>query len=119
MLQESLSEATFAKAFDSLLLLEASIVIADLTERLMTEFFARPEAFDSVEFRAFAKRFARRCTAEQAEAMLAAMSPSIKEIAEGEGAYVLMALFTAKPQLRMETFETQNEHALKLFSTLQ
>ncbi len=117
LLQESLSEATFVGQFESLLLLEASLVISDITERLFGEFFARPEAYDTAPFRAFAKRFARRCSVEQGKALLSAIAPALKEVVEGEGAYVIMALRTNKPELRVEPFETQNEHALKLFST--
>jgi pumilio family protein 6 len=116
---EKVSDGFFSASFECLLLLEAALVIDDVSEGLIDGYFCRPEMYDSADFRAFAKKFARRCSVEQGQTLLAAMSPSIKEIVEGDGAFVIMALHASKPELRIEPFETQNEHALKLFSSFQ
>lgn len=118
-LLESGEEAVFTSLPRATLLLEAALVIPDVTERVLGAFFSRPESYASADFRAFAKKFARRCSLDQGKALLAAVEPSFREIVEGEGAYVFVALRSTKPELRVEPFETQNEHALKLFATLQ
>lgn len=113
-----IEDDVFANANKATMLMEACLWIPEITTALFEQYFAHPRSYESADFRSFAKKFSRRCSIEQAEALIAVIEPSYREIVESEGAYILMALRMAKPQIQIKQFPTENEHALKLFASL-
>lgn len=103
------------------LLLESSLALPLVSEKLLKGPASDLSNYDSSDFRALMKKWARKCTVEQGETFFTEISSIQSKLVESEAAYILAVLVTSKPELKKFVVvdgKSQNEHALALYQKL-
>lgn len=104
------------------LLLEASLALPAVTEKLLKGPASKLETYDSADFRALMKKWARKCSVEQGRQYFAEIDGIIGGLIESEAAYILAVLITSKEELKellpKKYAKSKNEHAVALYQKL-
>lgn len=103
------------------LLLEASLALPVVSEKLLKGPASDISNYDSADFRSLMKKWARKCSVEQAQLFLTETASILPKLVESEAAYILSVLVTSKPELKSlipRDPKTKNEHALALYQKL-
>ncbi len=114
-------EAMLSDVSKHQLLLEASLALPVVSEKLLKGPACDLDNYDSVEFRALMKKWARKCSADQGRTLLTETASLLPKLVESEAAYILSVLVTSKPDLKTLIPldpKTKNEHALALYQKL-
>lgn len=104
------------------LLLECALLLPTVGEKFINEAAGDLGLYEDFSFRALMKKWTRKCSAEQAEKWLTSVAPVMNNLICSEAAYILMALFAAKPELKSmlpeRDAECRNEHAMALYEKI-
>lgn len=103
------------------LLLEASLALPAVTDKLLQGPASSAQTYDEPEFRSLMKKFARKCTEDQGRKYLDLIAPIMKELIESEAAYVLAVMVSSKPQLKeliVKDCGSKNEHSVAFYQKL-
>ena len=104
------------------LLLESALALPLVTERLLKGPASKLDTYDSAEFRALMKKWARKCSIEQGRLFFSEIDAILGDLIESEAAYILAVLVTSKEELKpllpQKYAQSQNEHASALYQKL-
>lgn len=104
------------------LLLESALALPLVTEKLLKGPASKFESYDSADFRALMKKWARKCSVDQGRLFFTETDAILGNLIESEAAYILAVLITSKPELKpllpAKYENSKNEHAVALYQKL-
>ena len=103
------------------LLLEASLALPVVCEKLLTGPACELKNYESADFRALMKKWSRKCSVAQGQSFFSSTKGILPKLVESEAAYILAVLVTSKPELKgfiEKNPKSKNEHAIALYQKL-
>lgn len=102
------------------ILLESALSLHAVWTKLLSGPMSQLDSYESADFRALMKKWARKCCESQGKEYLCAVKDILPNLIQSEAAYIFTVLISTKPTLKahIPQIKTDNEHAQALYQRI-